>query len=108
MERLVLYLVVLGLLTAVYGIVQYRIGFAHLAALGPGFDFYNRFAWGTGVRATSSFVGNAPPRDGNGHPASPAYRAGVKRRSESQRFRQASPIRSLASRIKKGSPRLAR
>ena len=40
-------------------------------------------------------------------PGRPSYRAGVNRRSESQRLRQASPIRSSASRITNDRPRLA-
>jgi len=56
-ERMLFNIVILSLGTGIYAIVQYNIGFGHLYALGPGFDFYNRFGWGSGVRAVSTFVG---------------------------------------------------
>ena len=46
--------------------------------------------------------------DGNGIPSRPSNRAGEKRRSESHRKRQLSPIRSFASRITNGRPRRAK
>ncbi len=57
-QRLMLIVIVMAFLTGLYGMIQYRIGFAHLQALGPGFDFYaRRFgAPGEAVRATSTFV----------------------------------------------------
>jgi len=56
-ERMLVAIVILSLGTGIYGIIQYNIGFGHLYALGPGFDFYDRFGWGSGVRAVSTFVG---------------------------------------------------
>lgn len=55
-ERLLTAIMVLALATGIYGIVQYDIGFGHLYRLSSGFDFYRRFSWGTGVRATSTLV----------------------------------------------------
>jgi len=56
-ERMLVTIVVLSLGTGIYAIVQYNIGFGHLYALSPGFGFYDRFGWGSGVRAVSTFVG---------------------------------------------------
>ena len=56
-ERMLLTIVLLSLVTGIYAIVQYNLGFGHLYALGSGFDFYDRFTWGSGVRAVSTFVG---------------------------------------------------
>jgi len=58
-ERMLVTIVVLSLVTGIYAIVQYNLGFGHLYALGPGFDFYDRFTWGSGVRAVSTFVNPA-------------------------------------------------
>jgi hypothetical protein len=57
-QRLMVIVIVMAFLTGLYGMIQYRIGFAHLNALGPGFEFYaRRFAApGETVRATSTFV----------------------------------------------------
>ncbi len=56
-ERMLVTIVLLSLGTGTYAIIQWNLGFEHLYALGPGFDFYNRFGWGSGVRAVSTFVG---------------------------------------------------
>jgi len=56
-ERMLVTIVLLSLGTGIYAIIQWNLGFEHLYALGPGFDFYNRFGWGSGVRAVSTFVG---------------------------------------------------
>jgi len=58
-ERMLVTIVVLSLVTGIYAIVQYNLGFGHLHALSPGFDFYDRFGWGSGVRAVSTFVNPA-------------------------------------------------
>jgi len=55
-ERMLVTIVLLSLVTGIYAIVQYNIGFEHLYALSPGFSFYNRFTWGSGVRAVATFV----------------------------------------------------
>ena len=55
-------------------------------------------------RPSSGTNGERP----EGMPSSPSWRAGVNSRNESQRFRQASPTRSPASRITKGRSRRAR
>ncbi len=55
-RRFIMVIALLTLLTSLYGVVQYRIGFEHLTKLGPGFDFYHRFAGGEHVRATSTLV----------------------------------------------------
>lgn len=57
-QGLMVLIIVMGLLTGIYGIIQYRIGFGHLINLSPGFAFYaRRFgAPGETVRATSTFV----------------------------------------------------
>jgi hypothetical protein len=55
--NLVIFVAALAAVTAVYGIVQFNIGFDHLQSLGPGFTFYNRFGGvGKHVRATSTLV----------------------------------------------------
>ncbi len=56
-ERMLVTIVILSLGTGIYAIVQYNIGFGHLTALSSGFEFYDRFGWGSGVRAVSTFVG---------------------------------------------------
>ncbi len=56
-ERMLVTIVVLSLVTGIYAIVQYNLGFEHLYALSSSFDFYDRFGWGSGVRAVSTFVG---------------------------------------------------
>jgi hypothetical protein len=56
----------------------------------------------------SSFEGDDPRGAGKRMPGSPSWDAGVNRRSESQRRRQASPMRSCASRITKSWPRRER
>jgi len=58
-ERMLVTIVAFSLGTGIYAIVQWNLGFEHLYALGPGFDFYDRFAWGSGVRAVSTFVNPA-------------------------------------------------
>ncbi len=57
-QRLMLLVIITAFVTGLYGMIQYRIGFQHLLALGPGFEFYaRRFgAPGETVRATSTFV----------------------------------------------------
>jgi putative inorganic carbon (HCO3(-)) transporter len=57
-RRIMLIVIVMGFLTGLYAMIQYRVGFEHLNVLGPGFDFYaRRFgAPGQTVRATSTFV----------------------------------------------------
>jgi len=55
-ERMLIAVVILSLVTGIYAIVQYNIGFDHLYALSPRFDFYRDFQWGSGVRAVSTFV----------------------------------------------------
>jgi len=56
-ERIFFLIMVLALGTGIYGIYQYNVGFGHLYALSDGFSYFNRFSWGEGVRAVSTFVG---------------------------------------------------
>ena len=55
-ERLLIVIMVLGLATGVYGIVQYNIGYGHLYALSPQFGSHERFTQGNVMRAASTLV----------------------------------------------------
>ncbi|HEY3398604.1 MAG TPA: O-antigen ligase family protein [Armatimonadota bacterium] len=59
LQRLLVLVVGLGLLTGIYGIVQFRVGYGHLQGLGAGFAYYTTHfnVLGTDtVRAVSTFV----------------------------------------------------
>lgn len=56
LDRLILIIAVLSAATAIYGVVQTKIGFGHLYNISPNFSFYRVFMQGEAVRAPSTYV----------------------------------------------------
>jgi len=70
------WVVLVGVATSIYGIVQHQIGFDHLYALSSGFDFYRKFGSGETVRAASTYVAPASSGARPGPPSSTPLASG--------------------------------